>query len=176
MSINLSVRQLYHPQFLDRVRAALHDANLAPHRLQLEITEGSVLADPHIRHTLQELRDLGVGLSLDDFGTGYSSLSALHDLPITTVKIDRAFVRAFEQADRRRSMVRAILHLAQELALEVVAEGIETNTQLAALQGAGCPYGQGYLFAKPMDLETLNDWLVERRMRSSRLRSNSARA
>jgi diguanylate cyclase (GGDEF)-like protein/PAS domain S-box-containing protein len=160
MSVNLSVRQLYHPRFVESVGEALNQTGLPAHLLHLEITESIMLADSHIRQTLHGLRELGVGLSLDDFGTGYSSLSALHELPIGMVKIDRAFVQAFEQPDRRRSMVRAILHLAHELALEVVAEGIETRAQLTALRSVGCSYGQGYLFAHPMDAEELHTWLA----------------
>jgi diguanylate cyclase (GGDEF)-like protein len=162
ISVNLSARQLYHPDLVADVRNVLESAGLPPEALQLEMTESMVLADGQVAQTLRGLRNLGVGLSLDDFVTGYSSLSALHDLPITAVKIDRAFVHAFGQDDRRRGMVRAILLMASELLLEVIAEGIESESQADALRAVSCTYGQGYYYARPMNPHDVERWLIGR--------------
>jgi EAL domain-containing protein (putative c-di-GMP-specific phosphodiesterase class I) len=102
---------------------------------------------------LLQLRDLGVHLSIDDFGTGYSSLSYLHRFPVTTLKIDRSFITRMGEGDENSEIVRTIMTLASNLGMEVVAEGIETEEQLAQLRALKCEYGQGYLFSHPVNAE-----------------------
>ena len=135
----------------ERLLAMLARSGLAPERLIIEVTEGSLLDDPTAVHaTLERLRAFGVGAALDDFGTGYSSLSYLHSLPLRMVKIDRSFVSSLdENLVAARSIVGAILALARALGIEVIAEGIETAQQRAALRTMGCEFGQGYLLGLP---------------------------
>jgi EAL domain-containing protein (putative c-di-GMP-specific phosphodiesterase class I) len=101
-------------------------------------------------------------LHLDDFGTGYSSLSYLHSLPIDSLKIDRSFVAAMESEGKNCEIVEAIIMMAKSLGLKVIAEGIETEAQLTKLQTLNCLYGQGYLFAKPLDSQALQSWLLNK--------------
>ena len=151
LTINVSALHLRHENFDERLLAMLARSGLAPERLIIEVTEGSLLDDPTAVHaTLERLRAFGVGAALDDFGTGYSSLSYLHSLPLRMVKIDRSFVSSLdENLVAARSIVGAILALARALGIEVIAEGIETAQQRAALRTMGCEFGQGYLLGLP---------------------------
>jgi EAL domain-containing protein (putative c-di-GMP-specific phosphodiesterase class I) len=110
---------------------------------------------------MNRLREIGVELSLDDFGTGYSSLSYLHRLPVNSLKIDRSFVSRMAESEENSEIVRTIVRLAQNLKMDVIAEGIETDEQLMQLNELNCGFGQGYLFAKPMPAETAADFLNE---------------
>ena len=112
--------------------------------------------------TLKQLKALGCQLHLDDFGTGYSSLSYLHRLPIDALKIDRSFVKAIDAEGNNSEIVEAIVMMAKSLGLKVIAEGIETETQLIKLKDLQCLYGQGYLFTKPLDPHSLSKWLIAR--------------
>jgi diguanylate cyclase (GGDEF)-like protein/PAS domain S-box-containing protein len=159
VSVNLSVRQFAQPGLVDTVRAALDDATLEPGNLKLEITESALLETDAADTVLAELRELGVETQLDDFGTGYSSLSALHRLPMTALKVDRAFVGRMERGSAATQLVRTIVLMAQGLNLPVIAEGVETEAQLAEVRGAGCDYAQGYLISKPLDGEAMEDLL-----------------
>jgi EAL domain-containing protein (putative c-di-GMP-specific phosphodiesterase class I) len=129
----------------------LQRTGLAPSRLVIEVTEGSLLDDPEgVRDILARLRDEGIGAALDDFGTGYSSLSYLHTFPLRSVKIDRSFVaRLGLDEGNSNAVVVSILALARALGMEAVAEGIETQAQRDALLAMGCHYGQGYLLGRP---------------------------
>jgi diguanylate cyclase (GGDEF)-like protein/PAS domain S-box-containing protein len=149
MSVNVSVRQLLAHDFVDLVAQTLADHDLNPRNLHLELTE-TILADRKLATgPLLRLRDLGVRVSIDDFGTGYSSLSYLRDLPIDCLKIDRSFVQGLG-ADRRDSaLVGAVVTMALELGLDVVAEGVETPEQFAQLERLGCQQAQGFLFGRP---------------------------
>jgi diguanylate cyclase (GGDEF)-like protein/PAS domain S-box-containing protein len=152
MAVNLSARQLRHAAIVDEVCAALATAGLPAPSLTLEITETAVIEDLDLAlATLAQLHELGVRLALDDFGTGYSSLSYLHRLPVDILKIDRSFVSAVAGSPEESALVRAIVQLGQTLALETVAEGVETSEQLAELRRLDCQLGQGYYFAKPLD-------------------------
>lgn len=149
MSVNVSVRQLLAHDYVEVVSQTLARHGLRPQNLHLELTE-TILADRHLATApLHRLRALGVRVSIDDFGTGYSSLSYLRDLPIDCLKIDRSFVQGLG-ADRRDSaLVGAVVTMALELGLDVVAEGVETAEQFAQLERLGCQQAQGYLFGRP---------------------------
>jgi EAL domain-containing protein (putative c-di-GMP-specific phosphodiesterase class I) len=162
IAVNLSARQLQHPGILDEVQAALAAAGLDPQNLVLEITETAIMEQLDAAITiLTELRRLGVRLALDDFGTGYSSLSYLQRLPVDILKIDRSFVSGVAGGTEDSALARAIVTLGQTLGLEVVAEGVETAEQLAALRELGCQLGQGYYFARPLGPAAV-DALLER--------------
>jgi diguanylate cyclase (GGDEF)-like protein/PAS domain S-box-containing protein len=151
VSVNVSARQVRTPGFVDEVRQALADSGVEPGRLMLEITESLLLRnDEPVRSDLEALRAMGVRLAIDDFGTGYSSLSYLRHMPIDVLKIDKSFIDDMLGSTHQRALVTAIVQLAQTLDLAVVAEGIEHPAQRAALVEMGCPYGQGYLFARPL--------------------------
>ncbi|MFI4968976.1 MAG: EAL domain-containing protein [Lysobacterales bacterium] len=152
VTINISAEHLRHADFDQRLLRLLADTGLSPVRLIVEVTEGALLDDPErVRAMLDRLRTHGVGAALDDFGTGYSSLSYLHSLPLRMLKIDRAFVHALDDGmhTTTTTVVAAILALARALNIQVVAEGIETPAQRAALWGMGCEFGQGYLLGRP---------------------------
>jgi EAL domain-containing protein (putative c-di-GMP-specific phosphodiesterase class I) len=162
VSVNLSARQLHHPELLPDVRAALADSGLSPARLQLEVTENVLIDDAALAvEHLEELRALGVRIALDDFGTGYSSLSYVRRFPLDELKIDRSFVDRIAQADGDSALVCTIATLAEQLGLRLVAEGIEREEQVAALQTLHCEFGQGFLFARPLESEALAALLSE---------------
>ena len=148
--VNVSARQLTEPGLIATVTDALQASGLAPERLCLEVTESVVLEDgDRCVAALQALRDIGVGVSLDDFGTGYCSLSYLRRLPIDSLKIDRSFVRGLGSEADDDSIVTSVIDLARSLGVSVVAEGVETEEQLAGLRARGCDTMQGFLFARP---------------------------
>jgi EAL domain-containing protein (putative c-di-GMP-specific phosphodiesterase class I) len=153
VSVNVSARQ-FEPDLVAKVSRILSETELDPACLKLEITESVVMGSPETAIPLMhQLKKLGVGLKLDDFGTGYSSFSYLHRLPFDTLKIDRSFVTAMEQDTERYEIVRAIITLAKNLGLGVVAEGVETVEQVAALTHLGCELAQGYVFSPPVPAE-----------------------
>jgi Amt family ammonium transporter len=152
ISVNLSARQFAESSLIANVAAILDGAGLAPDSLELEITESVVMDQSEASvERLRGLRALGVRLVLDDFGTGYSSLSYLRRLPLDTIKVDRSFVSGLGGPDPAdETIVAAVISLAHGLGIDVVAEGIETATQLAVLRGLACDRGQGYWFARPL--------------------------
>ncbi len=163
MAVNVSSRQFEHGQILAVVGAALRAAGLRPQQLELEITEGIFLQlSDKVSRTLDALKSEGVKLSIDDFGTGYSCLGYLKQLPIDTLKIDRSFVRNIPHDKYDTELAATIIHMAQGLGLEVVAEGIETEQQLQCLLARGCGKGQGYYLARPQSAEALTLWLQQR--------------
>ncbi len=152
MTINVSALHLRHDDFDARLIQVLERTGLPPSQLVVEVTEGALLDNPErVRAMLERLRARGIGAALDDFGTGYSSLSYLHSLPLRILKIDRAFVQELDKGANTSSttVVAAVLALARALGIEVVAEGIETEVQYAALQAMGCCMGQGYWIGRP---------------------------
>jgi diguanylate cyclase (GGDEF)-like protein len=162
IAVNLSARQFRHPH-LDRVvQSALADSGLPASRLDLEITESSLLDLETNLQTMDRLKKLGVGLSIDDFGTGYSSLSYLKRFPVDRLKIDASFVRDVADDPDDAVIVVAIIGLAHHLQLRVIAEGVETEEQMAFLRRHGCDEVQGYLLARPMPAEAALDWLTAR--------------
>ena len=161
VSVNVSPHQLLHTDFADRVQAVLTETGLPPGRLRLEITETAIVRNrEEAARLLQPLRQLGVQIYIDDFGTGHSALSYVHDLPVDGIKIDRSFVNRLTSTDNGVHLVRAILDLARNLGLHVVAEGIETRGQQDALLRLDCEYGQGYLFDRPLALPVLEQRLA----------------
>jgi diguanylate cyclase (GGDEF)-like protein/PAS domain S-box-containing protein len=148
VAVNVSVRQLQASGFLRTVDEALETAGLPPHMLTIELTE-SILVEhtDEILRLLEDLKERGVRLAIDDFGTGYSSLSYLHRFPIDVLKVDRSFISSLSHGDDE--LTRTIVNLGQSLGLMTVAEGIEENDQLTALQAMGCTLGQGFLLARP---------------------------
>jgi diguanylate cyclase (GGDEF)-like protein/PAS domain S-box-containing protein len=160
VSVNVSARQFRDPGFVDSVREALQASALPASALLLELTESVVLGgNEQIRADLNELRDIGVKLAIDDFGTGYSSLSYLLDLPIDVLKIDKSFVTGIASSWRRHALVEGIVRLARTLEVEVIAEGIETETERELLAGMGCQFGQGYLLSVPVDADAASAML-----------------
>jgi EAL domain-containing protein (putative c-di-GMP-specific phosphodiesterase class I) len=154
VSVNVSARQFRDPGFVDSVRSALRAARLPPEALLLELTESILFTDnERSRLELAELKETGVRLAVDDFGTGYSSLSYLLDLPIDVLKIDKTFVTGIASSWRRYALVEGIIRLARTLQVEVIAEGIETQTERELLAEMGCEFGQGYLLSVPVDAD-----------------------
>lgn len=152
VSVNLSVHQLRQGKLVSLVRQVLEETGLAPHYLELELTESQLLDSvEHIIATFQQLRDLGVKLAIDDFGTGYSSLSYLKRIPVDYVKIDQAFIRGLGEGGEDAAITRAIIAMAHGLSLKVVAEGVETAEQLAFLEAESCDEVQGYLISRPVE-------------------------
>ncbi len=150
MSINVSGRQLLQADFVDQVAELLAESGLPPSCIKLEMTETVLIeATSVLKARLEALRGLGVHLSLDDFGTGYSSLSYLHQFPVNMLKIDRSFVMDLQPGQDQ--LVRTMVALGEGLGLATIAEGIETEGQLAQLAAMGCEFGQGYLFSRPVD-------------------------
>jgi diguanylate cyclase (GGDEF)-like protein len=149
--VNISPAELESPGLVDHTASVLKSSRLEPSALVLEMTETTLMAKvDRILVTLESLKSLGVGLAIDDFGTGYSSLAYLPRFPVDLLKIDRSFVASLGAAPADRAMVSAIVSLATALGIEVVAEGVETPAQLAALQELGCDLAQGYLFSPPL--------------------------
>jgi EAL domain-containing protein (putative c-di-GMP-specific phosphodiesterase class I) len=152
ISVNLSGREVMSSDLVQHIQQILQETELDPGSLKLEITE-SIMVD-HAETTiamLNMLRDMGIQLSIDDFGTGYSSLRYLHRFPIHTLKIDRSFISMLHTDDESQAITQSIVALSHTLGMDVIAEGIETDEQLAYLRGLGCDYGQGYLFAQPVE-------------------------
>ncbi|MBA2492437.1 MAG: EAL domain-containing protein [Gammaproteobacteria bacterium] len=151
LAVNLSARQFRQAELPQRIAAALTDAGLGTHALELEITESMAMQDPErARELLLELQSMGIGLSIDDFGTGYSSLSYLKRFPLRSLKIDRSFVDGIPDEANDVAITRATIALAHSLGLNVIAEGVETRAQQVFLTEAGCERAQGYLFSKPV--------------------------
>ena len=164
VSVNVSVRQFREPDLRAQIAAILAETKLAPSTLQLEITE-SVLMDDFdaVARLLGELKSLGVGLKIDDFGTGYASLKCLNRLPFDVLKIDRSFVVNMTENNGTTGTVRTILLLAENLGMEVVAEGIERKEQLTQLRSLHCDYGQGFYFSPPIEEQALTNLLHQSR-------------
>lgn len=159
VAVNVSALQ-FSSNFAERVRGILEETGASPEMLELELTESILVDDSHqILGMLQELKQLGVRLSIDDFGTGYSSLSYLSRFPLDELKIDRSFVIDIDKSEADASLVSAIIAMGRSLHLELVAEGVETPEQFEFLTRDGAIAIQGYLFSKPVDLETLETLL-----------------
>ena len=151
ISVNLSVRQLYYEDISKTVREVLQQTGLPANRLKLELTESMIMeGGPKAVNLMQSLKDLGVSLSLDDFGTGYSSLSYLKRFPLDELKIDQSFVKDLTENKVDQGIVIIIIEMAKTFKLEVIAEGVETKSQLNFLIENGCTASQGYYFSRPL--------------------------
>ena len=162
ISVNVSTRSLLDRHFVATIADRLHTYDVAPELLCLEVTESTIMSDPDAAcDVLSDLRDLGVRISIDDFGTGYSSLAYLRSIPATELKIDRTFISEIggaDSLDANVAIVDATLHLAHNLGLTVVAEGVEDGDALDVLNRLGCDEAQGYFFARPLPSADFVDW------------------
>jgi len=163
MSVNVSGLQLADMDEIDLLAGIINKSGADPATVKLEITETLMMEDPdHAADALNKLKALGVMIAIDDFGTGYFSLSYLHQFPLDTLKIDRAFVINMNKSKSSNRIVRSIANLALSLEMDIVAESIEEKTQMDDLRGLGCQYGQGYFMAKPMPADDIIE-LIESR-------------
>ncbi len=168
VSVNLAAKQLDEERLVDDVREALASSGLDPRRLILEITESDVMREPEVaRVKLESLKALGLRLAIDDFGTGYSSLSYLQYFPVDELKIDRSFIRRIDVGDRDAALVRTIVSLARSLSVEVVAEGVEEESQERYLREISCDLGQGYLYSRPLPAADIAAFLSKKRPRTN---------
>ena len=169
MSVNLSCKQFMQPMIVEHVMETLLETGLDPSSLKLEITESAMMEGrDYTMRVLERLSEAGIELSLDDFGTGYSSLSYIQRFPVSTLKIDQSFIKRIG-GDQNGEIVRAVVTLARNLGMEVVAEGIETELQLDQLRALNCEQGQGFYFSNPVDVESATA-LIERDERGEVLR------
>ncbi len=160
VAVNLSPRQFRERDLVEVVERALAKSGIDPRRLGLEVTESSMMENPEsAAQTLGRFRAMGVKISIDDFGTGYSSLSFLKRFPIDTLKIDQSFVRDIVSDEDDASITRAVIAMGRSLRLDIVAEGVETASQLAFLRAEGCHKAQGYYFSRPIEADALGDWI-----------------
>jgi diguanylate cyclase (GGDEF)-like protein/PAS domain S-box-containing protein len=160
LAVNLSARELTHPDVVPTVLNAVRRSALDPHRLTIEVTESTAMADRDSGfRALRELNAAGIRIAIDDFGTGYSSLDHLREMPADILKIDRSFVAGMSANSPDSALVAAAVAMGRALDLQVVAEGIETSEQVADLREFGCPLGQGYLFARPLPPDELDELL-----------------
>ncbi len=163
VAVNVSPMQLRQMNFVERVTETLRQTGMAPELLELEIVESAVLYDTdQVVASLTQLRALGIGIAIDDFGTGFSSLSYLKIMPVTKIKIDRAFVKDVISNRSDAAITQGVLSMAHHLSLEVVAEGVETEAHAAFLRKHHCETLQGYLFARPMPFMDLVDYLSKK--------------
>lgn len=174
VAINISARQFHHQVFFDELREILSSSGISASSIVLEITESILLENSQRAiKLLNSIRDLGIGISLDDFGTGYSSLSYLKNLPITTLKIDRSFIKDLPESKKDQAIVASVINLAHGLGLIVVAEGIENEQQRAILQLLCCDVLQGYHLSKPLPERVLRvteqGWLAVKNERQAQL-------
>ncbi len=162
ISVNLSPRQYRHGKFIPVLDRVIVDTKIDPSRLNLELTENILMSkDGPTMDLFEQCKQRQVSLHMDDFGTGYSSLSYLHNLPVNAIKLDRSFVQNMDITGEHAATVQAMVTLAHNRGIRMIAEGIETHSQLAQLQALNCEYGQGYYFAKPMYADEAEKMLAE---------------
>jgi len=168
ISVNLSIRQLYEDGFIESVKNALQVSSLPADALTLELTENMMMekASSNVAK-LDELKKIGVKISIDDFGTGYSSLSYLQKFPLDELKIDKSFIQTIESPLDKAPIVRAVVSLAHDLGMKIVAEGVETRHQLAHVRALRCEEFQGYLCSKPLKAAEFETLLTEADLRKA---------
>jgi len=165
LSVNLSSRQFLSPELVQEILGVLARTGFPANRLRLEMTETVIMSDPvAVAAILQQLRNEGIRVAIDDFGTGYSSLAYLHQLPLDTLKIDKSFVRDMHADPTLGAVIQTVISLSSRLRLDTVAEGVETDADVAALRRMGCKLGQGYLFSHPLPASEAGD-LIGRTVR-----------
>lgn len=164
LSVNFSSRHLLHPGFVEMVRSTLHATGLDARHLELEVTEGVLVAAGETNNeVMSSLKEIGVSISVDDFGTGYASLSYLKNCPVDVLKLDMSLVRNLPGDHDDAAIVSAIIKLALDLDIKVVAEGVETVDQMAHLKAAHCNFAQGFFFSPPVRTEHFELLLEESR-------------
>jgi len=160
ISVNISAMQFYQADFSEMVRSVIAETGIQPMYLELELTEGMCMSDAAaVLQTLHELHELGIKLAMDDFGTGFSNLSYLKKFPINRLKIDQSFIRNIEREPVNVGIVTAIAALGKSMSLELVAEGVETDSEMNLAESCGCEFVQGYRFSKPLPADQLESWL-----------------
>jgi diguanylate cyclase (GGDEF)-like protein len=160
MSVNISAMQFYQSDFCDMVKSIVMDSGIQPEHLELELTESVCMHDvASVLNPLQELHEFGIKLAIDDFGTGFSNLSYLNKFPIDRLKIDQSFIRNIDSEPVNIEIVRAIVALGRSMSLELVAEGVETDSEMNLAESCGCEFVQGYRFSKPLPADQLEIWL-----------------
>lgn len=176
MSVNMSAVQIFRDDVSYAVDDAIRNADISGKRLTIELTESAFIDDPdRARKIMDSLKSLDICLAMDDFGTGYSNLAYLQQLPLDVLKIDRSFVTDMIQDPDKRSIVSAVLSLANSLGMRTTAEGIETRELSAVLKGLGCSYGQGYYYAKPLDSNSAYEFLASEEIKTKLLSHLSVR-
>jgi EAL domain-containing protein (putative c-di-GMP-specific phosphodiesterase class I) len=156
VAVNLSPLQFACDDLAEKIHAILLETGLSPRRLEVEVTESTVMSDQtRGLHALRKLKAMGISVAMDDFGTGYSSLATLHAFPFDKIKLDQSFVKRLPEDAAAAAIVRTVLALGASLNIPVLAEGIETEAQWQFLAREGCAKGQGYLFARPQGLAQL---------------------
>jgi diguanylate cyclase (GGDEF)-like protein len=177
VAVNVSARQFRQAQWIDRVADALHTSGLAAANLELELTESLIMQDlKQAVEKMQQLQAMGLALAIDDFGTGYSSLGALKRFPLARLKIDRSFVQDIATDEDDKAIVMAVIELGHRLDLKVVAEGVETEEQLAFLRQCRCDEMQGYLFSRPVPAAEIAEMLARQAQAAARPASEGADA
>lgn len=163
VAVNVSAKQILEPEFPNILQSLLSDTGIRPELLELELTETGLIEESVlILDTLRAVRDMGVTIAIDDFGTGYSSLSYLHRFPINKLKIDRAFVNDIRAGQDEKPLASAIIGIAQNLNMQVIAEGVETDYQASQLRNMGCSLIQGFLISRPVDKDQFDTLLASR--------------
>jgi EAL domain-containing protein (putative c-di-GMP-specific phosphodiesterase class I) len=174
VAVNLTMPDLLDLDLPSYVDGLLRRHDVPPSSLELEITEGTISADPvRVRQVLTGLGEMGVRLAIDDFGTGYSSLAYLKNLPVDALKIDKSFVMNMESDASDATIVRSTIDLGRNLGLEIVAEGVESDAAWEALRAFGCTYAQGYFISKPIPAEELEELMENSRWSTRRLDEHS---
>ncbi len=170
IAVNLSARNVQDPRLIPYLATLFSKSGIDPHRLKLEITEGTIMVDSEwVTQFFTQLNKLGVCVSIDDFGTGYSSLSYLKKLPVNEIKIDQSFVMDMQNDESTAMIVHAIIELAHRLVTPVVAEGVENQETWDALKALGCDMAQGYFISYPLSAEAMSCWLERQNMLGTKL-------
>jgi len=161
VAVNVALPQIKKSNFVATVKAVLEQTGLKPEYLELELTENVIINTMEVIKTVTELKSLGVTIAIDDFGTGYSSLSYLKRIPLDRLKIDSSFIQHIQSKDDDEVIIRAIIAIAQNLDLEVIAEGVETQNQLDFLKNNKCNEIQGYYYSKPLSTDEMEKLMKE---------------
>ena len=168
MSVNISAMQFYQSDFCEMVKTIIMVSGIQPEHLELELTESVCMHDvASVLNPLKELHEFGIKLAIDDFGTGFSNLSYLNKFPIDRLKIDQSFIRNIDSEPVNIEIVRAIVALGRSMSLELVAEGVETDSEMDLAESCGCEFVQGYRFSKPLPADQLETWLKDYTARCS---------
>jgi diguanylate cyclase (GGDEF)-like protein len=169
MSVNISAMQFYQSNFCEMVKSIVMESGIQPEHLELELTESVCMHEvASVLNPLKELHEFGIKLAIDDFGTGFSNLSYLNKFPIDRLKIDQSFIRHIESEPVNIDIVRAIVALGKSMSLELVAEGVETDSEMNLAESCGCEFVQGYRFSKPLPSDQLESWLKNYNANKSR--------